>query len=215
MIRVDVEQGSPEWLAARLGIPTASQFRRIMTSKTMKPSSSSEGYLHELLAEWLIREPLDDQKSQFMERGSELELNAVKYYEFQQEVDTETVGFCLRDDRLVGCSPDRLIGDDGGLEIKCPSAKIHVAYLLNGSLSDEYRLQVQGNLWITGRQWWDIMSYNPVLPPALIRCERDDEFISILSGLVDAFVSRLQAARLTLADRGIKPVQEKLAGTLG
>ena len=208
MIQIDVEQGSPEWLAVRLGIPTASQFHRIMTSKTMKPSSSSKNYLYELLAEWLIQEPLDDKKSQFMERGNELEQMAVNYYEFQKDIETEIVGFCLRDDRMVGCSPDRFIGNDGGLEIKCPSAKTHVQYLVTGTLSDEYRLQVQGNLWITGRQWWDIISYNPVLPPALIRCERDEKYISILSGLVDALVAQLQAAKLSLSEKGITPINE-------
>lgn len=192
---IDVTQGSEEWIQARLGIPTASQFSRIMTQKTMKASSSSDKYLNELVAESLLGESIGPEPTVWMERGQELELDAVKFYEFRQDVDTEVVGFCLTEDEKVGYSPDRFIGADGILEVKCPSAANHVGYLLNG-LTAEYKAQVQGGLWITGRKWVDTMSFNPELPPVIVRSERDETFISILSALVAAFVLRLEDAKL-------------------
>lgn len=201
MIVLDCPQGSDEWVQARLAIPTASQFHRIITPKTGKLSSQAEGYVHELLAEELLGHALDEGASDFMTRGTQLEKSAVEFYEFQRDLSTERVGFILRDDRLTGCSPDRLVGEDGGLEIKCPSAKVHVAYML-GQDADAYRCQVQGALWITGRAWWDWLSYNPELAPVLIRFERDEEFIARLAGVVDQFIAYLDECRLKLVERG-------------
>ena len=112
-----MEQGSAQWIAARLGLPTASQFSRILTPRTLKPSASAERYLWELLAERIIGQPANDASTKFMERGKAMEAQAVAFYELQRGVDTRRVGFVTRDDGLVGCSPDRFVGDDGLLEI--------------------------------------------------------------------------------------------------
>ncbi len=196
MIIVDCEQGGEMWLQSRVGLPTASQFGRIITAKTCKPSSQATSYLHEIAAEYMLGEPLDNHKSQFMERGTHLEPDARKWYAFQEDCDVREVGFCLRDDRLVGGSPDGLVGDDGMLEIKCPSPKVHVGYMDSPeSLADVYRPQVQGNLWITGRQWCDIVSYHPeplVMKPVVYRVFRDEPYIETLAELVDAFIERLR-----------------------
>lgn len=197
MIFVDVAQGTAEWAAARAGIPTASAFHRIMTPRTMKPSSSADKYLCELLAERLLGQPLQDFDSGFMLRGSELEKRAVTAYEFEQEADTTPVGFVLRDDRRVGCSPDRLVGTEGLLEIKCCSAAVHVGALL-GMADDDHRSQCQGQMWLTERRWVDLLFYNPDLPPAQIRVGRDEAYIEALAGLVDAFCGRLDEAQQTL-----------------
>jgi len=198
---INCEQGSDEWHAARLGIPTASRFNNIITPKTMKLSGQAQGYLYELAAEWLLREPCDNSGSAFMDRGIIQEAEAVRYYEFQKDVETIPVGFCLRDDGLVGCSPDRLVGNDGGLEIKCPSAKVHISYLL-GSVGDEYKTQVQGCLYVCERDWWDVMSYNPMMPPAIERHYRDDEFIARFIPLLDEFLTRLETVKEKLKQIG-------------
>jgi len=208
MIEVDVEQGTHEWLVARLGIPTASCFKQILTPKTLKPSTQADKYLDELCTEWLLGEPLDDASSIWMERGSELESKAVAYYEMQADATTRKVGFCLLDDRRAGCSPDRLIGDDGGLEIKCPSAKVHTGYLRRG-FDAEYRLQVQGNLWVTGREWWDLMSFNPSAPPVIRRYESDPEILGPLIEAVDEFCEQLEDAKKRLLESGCKPRKPK------
>jgi len=158
MIRVDVVQGTKEWLDAKLGIPSASNFDRILTPKTMKVSSAMAGYCHELLAEKVLGHPLDDATSQFMQRGTLEEKAARAWYGLQQDVDVEEVGFLLRDDGRVGCSPDGLVGNDGGLEIKTPNAQTHVGYML-GEVKDKYTCQIQGGMWITEREWWDFVSY--------------------------------------------------------
>lgn len=201
MITIDCVQGSPEWHEARLGIPTASQFHRVMTPKTMKLSSQAEGYACELLAEEMLGHALDDGASGFMDRGTQLERSAFEFYEFNRDVHTERIGFITTDDGRAGCSPDRLVGDDGGLEIKCPSAKVHVSYMLSQD-ADAYRCQVQGALWITGRAWWDWLSYNPELAPVLIRFERDEMFIAKLAACVNQFNSYLDELRLKLVAGG-------------
>jgi hypothetical protein len=192
MIVHDVEQGSPEWRRLRLGIPTASNFHRIISPKTLKLSAASHGYLCELVAERLLGEPMDADKTMFMERGSELEEQAVAYYELQRDVETTRVGFVTDDDCAVGCSPDRLVGDDGGLEIKCPGAAQHVSNMLE--MTAHYMPQVQGTMWLTGRDWWDLLSFHPALPPVIVRIERDEEYIERLAEAVCAFNVRLDQA---------------------
>lgn len=203
---VHCKQGSPEWFWARLGVPTASQFSRVLTAKTRKLAAGSESYMHELLAEWLTGIPSSAEQSGFMERGSEMEAWAVSFYELQRGVSTTPVGTCLNVEGFAACSPDRLVGDDGGLEIKCPSAKVHIANLLDAT--DEHFAQAQGNLWITGRQWWDLLSYHPTIPPTIVRIERDEEYIAALSAAMKDFVSRLLLAREKLTLRGCTPASK-------
>lgn len=203
MIVVDCKQGSPEWHQARLGIPTASQFSRIVSTKTRKVLAGSETYRHELLAEWLIGIPGGMDARGLMERGTQMEPWAVGWYELQREVTTTPVGVCLRDDRLVACSPDRFVGDDGGLEIKCPGAKQHVSNMLG--MTDEYHAQVQGNLWIAERKWWDLLSYHPELPPVIVRIERDEAYIEALASGVASFIADLLADRARLIEQGAEP----------
>ena len=138
---LDMEQGTQEWMMARLGMPTASQFDRLLTPKTRKPSASRIRYSAELLTEWLLGQPLEWGSSAWMERGTDMEGEARKYYEMQYDVEVRQVGFVIRDDDAVGGSPDGLIGDDGGLEIKVPSALTHVQYMLGDAI--DYVGQVQ------------------------------------------------------------------------
>lgn len=196
MIVVPCEQGSREWLDARLGIPTASQFHRILTP-TGKPSSQADAYLFQLLAERLLREPIGDVGwlSGLMERGKTLEDEAVKWYEFDRDVRCDKVGFCLSDDRAIGCSADRLVGEHGGLEIKCPGPAQHLAYVLNEkSVDRDHWVQVQGCLLVTGRSWWDVVSYHPYLPAARVRVVVDPEYLDRLATALQDFCSRLDEA---------------------
>lgn len=190
----EFQQGSAEWALARLGIPTASCFDKILTPKTMKLSGQADGYMHQLIAEQLLGVPLEDATSGFLERGSIMEERAVRYYELQRDMETEPVGFILRDDRRAGASPDRLVGNDGLLEIKIPKADKHIAYLLDAE-GIGYRCQVQGQIWIAEREWNDTLSYNPELPPALVRQYRDEKFIAALAAAVEQFNEMLDEAK--------------------
>ena len=113
----DCKQNTTEWLDLRAGIPTASQFDRIITP-TGKPSASAIPYMHQLLAERLMGRPITGYVSFDMDRGKDLEPEAVSFYEFTQDVETMPVGFITNDEETIGASPDRLIGSDGLLEIK-------------------------------------------------------------------------------------------------
>ena len=203
MIVLDVKQGSIEWLSARLGLPTASEFNKIITS-TGNASSQKAAFMHKLLAELITDSPLETfQKTEWMDRGNELESTAVSLYEFQNDIETETIGFCLHDDKIAGASPDRLVGEDGLLEIKCPAPQTHVDYLLKQKVDSNYIPQVQGQLWITGRKWCDWISYHPEMPPVIIRVERDEEFISKMDSALKKFSSDMEEKKQILQERGI------------
>lgn len=193
---LNVEQGSREWLHARLGIPTGSCADSLITPKTRKPSAQSVGYRNRLVAEWLLGYPLEDGSSGWMDRGIELEDEARTYYEFDRDVEVERIGFVTTDDGQFGGSPDGLIGLDGGLEIKVPAAHTHVGYLLHpASLVEKYLGQVQSYMSITGRQWWDVFSYCPGLPEVVERVPRDEAYIAALDAALVPFLEDLNAAK--------------------
>lgn len=202
MIVHDVEQGTAAWHRLRLGIPTASNFSKILT-KGGKPSTQAERYMRELLAEHFIGEPANSGASAFMERGTAMEKSARAWYEHTRDVDVKQVGFITRDDGMAGASPDGLVGEDGMLELKVPSAAVHIAYLLGG-FDGEYWTQAQGQLYIAERKWVDLVAYNPVLPPAIERIERDEDYIELLDAAVKAFVVEMLAARKRLLAVGCK-----------
>jgi hypothetical protein len=191
MIILDCIQGSPEWHAARLGIPTASNFGKILTS-TAKPSSQAATYMNELLAGWLAGKPVDTlDTTHWMERGTELEAEARLRYEIQTGNAVRQVGFVyLDEDRRVGCSPDGLIDNDGGLEIKCPKASTLVSYYGKGCPA-VYVPQVQGQIWVCELGWVDFYVYHPDMVPYLFRVDRDEVYIRSLAEAVEKFNIRL------------------------
>jgi len=180
---IEAEQGTSEWLMARLGCPSGSGFSKLITS-TGKESTSRASYVNGLIAEKVMGEIPETYDNEWMARGRELEPDARAFYEFERGVTVQEVGFCKHDKYECGISPDGLVGPDGGLEIKCPAPSTHVKYFRAGKMPNEYKAQVQGCLWITERQWWDFLSYHPSLPPFLIRVERDDDFIKALEEIV-------------------------------
>jgi hypothetical protein len=205
---IECVQGSQEWRDIRLGIPTASAFDRIITGAG-KQSGQALSYMHGLIAEWITGQPCDNFNSDMATRGTNYEERAAAYYEFTYGILPEKVGFVLRDDEKVGCSPDRFV-DDGLLEIKVPAQNTHVGYLL-ASISDNYqqeliknyKCQLQGQLYICERQWVDILSYNPVMPSAVIRIQRDDMFIGQMAQLIDQFLENLEKAKNIIREYGI------------
>jgi hypothetical protein len=189
------QQGSDEWHRLRCGIPTASRFDQILTPKTLKPSASAFGYLCEKFAEWDLG-PIDETSAQWMQRGQKMEEQARAWYAWEYQVDVQEVGFVTNDAKDVGCSPDGLLAQTFvGLEIKVPSAKQHVAYLLEPQrLIDAYKLQIQGAMWVCERLFWDILSWHPSMPKMVQRVERDEEVIEKLAAAVAAFNEQLNEA---------------------
>src|SRR5438477_13133016 len=115
-----------------------------------------------------------------MERGLIVEAEAADWYEFDHDATVQKVGFITDDDHTVGCSPDRLIGADGLLEIKAPLPQTQVEYWISGELSERFRPQLQGQLYITQRRWVDILCWHDVLPKLVMRVEPDEKFIKAL-----------------------------------
>jgi hypothetical protein len=187
MIHHRVEQGSEPWLLLRLGIPTASNFHKIVTP-TGKFSTTSRKYAYHLVAEKLLNQSLEDIGNlYYVARGKELEPQAVKMYEFERDVETEPCGFLTTNDMRMGCTPDRLIaGSAAGLELKCPAPQTHVCYMLEG-FGDDYTPQAQGQLLIGELDWVDRYSYHPELPPVLVRTYRDEAYIKTLADALDRF----------------------------
>lgn len=196
MIRHDVKQGTREWEVLRLGIPTASNFHKIITPAG-KPSSQAFDYVATLCFEWLLGYPKEQFSTGWTERGTELEGQAVRLYEFEKDVDVDRVGFVTRDDGKVGGSPDGFVGTDGGLELKTPEGDTHIGHLLNGGL--KYDVQVQGLMYLTDREWWDIASFNPMFPLAVFRRTRDDRFVKALEVQLARFLEQLSESKEKLS----------------
>lgn len=196
LITLDCEQGSEEWLAARLGIPTATGFENIVTA-TGKKSASYIKYMAELIEESILGGG-DTFKSGFMERGNQLEPQARAAYEFLTGNDVIQVGgVYLNENRDVMVSPDGLIPSlKKGLEIKCPKMSTHVRYLLEGGVPAEYVIQIQANLWVTGYETWDFVSYCPEYQKQtlyLFTAARDEKLMKAFDEHIPQFVKTLKA----------------------
>lgn len=188
----NVEQGTPEWLACRLGIPTASEFQTLL-AKGRGGGVSKERitYLRKLAGERLTGEPMWTYTNEHMERGKEMEGEARDLYAMVAAVEPAQVGFLRRGD--VGCSPDSLIGDDGLLEIKTKLPHLQIAVLEDGVVPPEHMAQLQGQLLVSGRRWVDFVSYWPGLPPFIKRVERDEAHIAAIKVAADEFLTELAA----------------------
>lgn len=167
------EQRSADWYALRAGRPTASEFSNLITS-TGDASKTLSGYATTLAAEMFAGRTLDTfQGTAWTERGQELEAEAIRHYQFDHDCDVDPVGFITDDAMCAGCSPDGLVGESGGIEVKCLKAENHINAILyyqkHGRGQPAYVQQVQGALMLTGRQWWDQVFYHPDLPPLIIR----------------------------------------------
>lgn len=202
MITHDCIQGSEIWNDLRLGIPTASDFHRILTrggKKGPQPSSQQWGYLMELLAERRLGVKVDSPKTSWMNRGNELEGEALSYYHLMTDNDTEQVGFVTNDAGTFGASPDRIVipSRKRGLELKCPSPGQHMSYvLMEGDLADEYFIQTQGQMLVCEFDGVDLVSYFPGLPTAMHQTERDAVYIAALDEELKRFCDRLAELEL-------------------
>lgn len=171
----DFPQGSGPWLQARLGIPTASEFDSIITPEwKVRTGQGPTTYLYTKLCEKFMGAFADGGSSFAMGQGSILEHEAIPWYEFTEGVRVQRVGFCTTDDGRIGCSPDGLIGEEGGIEIKCPAPVTHLRYYFEGVLPKEHAAQVHGNMFVTGRKWWKFVSYSRQFPQLVVHVERDE-----------------------------------------
>ena len=189
----DVPQYSEAYDRLKLGIPTSSNFHKIITPQG-KPSKQWREYACLLIAERILQRKIELYRSPAMEWGLIVEAEAADWYEFDHDVTVQKVGFITDDHRTVGCSPDRLVGDDGLLEIKAPLPHTQVEYWLSGEVNERFRPQLQGQLHVSQRSWVDILCWHDVLPKLVLRVEPDETFIKALDRqlqIVNFFIERV------------------------
>ena len=199
----DIEQGTPEWFAARAGIPTASRFSTVMAKGEGKTRAE---YMRKLAGEIITGELAEGFATPHMERGKLMEDEARETYAFINSVEPYQVGFIRSGDK--GASPDSLIGTVGGLEIKTALPHIQIDRLERDRLPPEHKAQVQGNLWISEREWWDFVSYWPRLPMLITRVYRDEPYIKTMSDEIDRFNDEKAALVERIRAYGQEPTKE-------
>lgn len=186
MILADFQQGTEQWFQARSGRFTGSRFGDLMAMTKSGPSTSRANMIAIVALERLTGTPEETYQNEAMRRGTELEPLARGAYEAQTGELVQQVAFIVHPHiNYVGVSPDGLVGKDGLIEIKCPDKQAkHLAALRTGAHVDEYRWQIQGQLWVSGRQWCDAVSYDPRFPEglhlAVTRVTRDENAIAEL-----------------------------------
>lgn len=187
MIIIDTEQGGEEWFKYRLGIPSASKFKDVLAKGQ---GTTRRKYLLAKAAEVLTGEMPESYTNEHMERGILQEPDARALYEFSQDVSVAQVGLGMLDDKSACASPDGLVGEDGGIEIKSTIPTVHIDTILSGKMPTSHMAQVQGNLWIFEREWWDFISYSPTVidrPIVIYRINRDEDYIANLAAEINRF----------------------------
>jgi putative phage-type endonuclease len=192
---VVAEQRTEEWYSARLGRATASRFADIIATTRNGYASTRANYRAQLVIERLTGQQLDTFQSQAMQWGTETEVLARTTYLLITGNNAVECGFYAHNELACGASPDGLIGDEGTLEIKCPNPATHIDTLRRGAIPPKYVPQVQGQMWMTGRQWCDFVSFDPRMPENaqffIQHIPRDDKYIAFLEQEVRSFLAEV------------------------
>jgi hypothetical protein len=192
----DFQQNTRCWEIARMGMPTTSRFSTVLAKGVGKKESlTRDRYLLDLIAELWWLEPIPDQyRNAYMAAGIAMQPEALEAYQAMHgSLQLDAVAFVRHDRFLSGCSPDGLVGDDGGVEVKTLIRPLMVKLLLDPGVPPEHVAQIQGSMWITGRKWWDLFFYCPGSRPYCVRVDRDDSYISDLQRSVKIFNDELAA----------------------
>lgn len=210
MLHPEIEQGSPEWLALRLGKITGSRVGdALATIKSGAFAASRKDYAFDLALERITGELQgpDLSRVSWVQEGKEREPEARDLYSFMTGNEVQQIGFATHDALpFFGASPDGLIGDDGVLEIKCPTAKKHLQYLLAKEVPADYIYQIEAELACSGRKWCDFVSYHPAFPAEsrifIKRYAANDARIVELESGVQAFEIEVQAIVKQIMEAG-------------
>jgi len=201
----DIEQGTDAWKAARLGHVTASNMVDVMAKGKSGEATTRYKYKVKIVAERLTGTIPESYSNSAMEWGIEQEQFAVMAYEARADVLTDKTGFWLHPSiKWVGVSPDRLVGDNGLVEVKCPNTTTHLDYIFQGKVPAEYVKQVQCQLWVTGREWCDFISFDPRLPERnqllIVRTFRDEELIKEMEAETLKFLEEVESLIIKLGE---------------
>lgn len=205
-----VEQGSEEWIAARVGLVTASRASDVIVMTKKGEGAARRNYRCELICEILTGQPYPRYISTEMQWGIDQEPFARAAYELQRDVLVETVGFVPHPTiERFGASPDFLVGGDGMGQIKCPNTSTHLNWMLGGVVPVEHMPQMLAEMSCTGRAWCDFVSFDPRLPEHLQlfvrRFARDEKLIATLEAEVVHFNAEIEGV-LAALPQGPQPV---------
>jgi hypothetical protein len=203
-----------EWIKARTGCVTASEFDSFVTLKgELRTGEGLKTYLAEKLFErWTGRQKPNAFFNVAVNNGIIVESKAAAFAALEYGLDIQHVGFLSNDDATVGASPDGLIGwgnflpdaptpiakmhgGESGIEIKSPALTTHIKYLMDGKLPNDYYCQVQGSMHVSGCQTWHFLSYPLVsyldgFPPLHLVIERDEKWQSNFAESVEIFLEK-------------------------
>jgi putative phage-type endonuclease len=201
-----VEQGTPEWFAARLGNVTASRVADVIAKTKSGYSASRDNYMAQLICERMTGTVAESYTNAAMAWGTETEPLARAAYESLADVLVDEVGYIAHPTiERAGASPDGLIGLFGLLEIKCPNTATHIDTLISEQVPTKYITQMQWQMSCTGRTWADFVSFDPRLPSGLQmfvkRVEFDAEYVAMLKEEVIKFLAELDAKISKLNER--------------
>lgn len=202
------QQRTAEWFSQRLGKVTASKVADVIARTKSGYSASRENYLAQLVVERFTGQPTESYTNAAMQWGTDQEPFARAAYENATGVLVEECGLVLHPEISdSGASPDGLVGDDGLIEIKCPSTATMIETLLDDKIPGKYVTQMQWQMACTGRQWCDFVCFDPRMPEGLQlyikRVDRDDAYIADLASEIRKFLAEVEAkvdalkARLT------------------
>jgi hypothetical protein len=199
---IDVDQGSEAWHEIRGRFATASNFADVLATIKNGEAAGRRNYRNKLVVQRLTGKILPSYQNDAMKQGIEREPLARAAYEVATGALVHRVGFIYDEMHEAGCSPDGLIGEDGGLEIKCPEISAHLAAIRSKAEPPEYTAQIQGSMWITGRKWWDFVSWSPDFPENLQlvirRIPRDEVKITSLQLAVSMFMQEVREEEAAL-----------------
>ena len=205
MIIHTMPQRSKEWYAIRSGKFTASDFEALMPSSRQSVfdfNKTQMAIIYRVAAERMTGLSVSDgYVSKAMQHGIETEEEARVSFMLETGLDVHEVGF-VEYNEWVGCSPDGLVGDDSGLEIKCPNSDTHLRYVMNPlELVDDYRFQCVGGMLCTGHKSWHLYSYDPRFEKEAMRSvhvtiERNDEEIAKLEARLEAAIEKVRLITL-------------------
>jgi putative phage-type endonuclease len=163
-----INQGTEEWFNARLGKVTASRLNDALATTKTGEGAGRISYRLELVTERLTGQKTESYTNSYMQWGTEQEPFAREAYEaLKSEFVVETGFHDHPSIPMSGASPDGLIGEDGLIEIKCPSSTTHISYLADGKVPAKYKKQMMWQMACTGRKWVDFVSFDPRLPENL------------------------------------------------
>lgn len=191
MKHINVVQYTPEWWRERLGKPTASQFHKIITPAGRKTGGPWYDYMFQLVYERIVKRQVNTTPVNYwMQRGRLLEPHAAKTFSKLTGQELFEAGVFFTDDMKIAASPDKLISERHAVELKCPAPWQHIQYTVRGPV-DDYKAQMQGQMYVGEFDTVSFLSYNPGMPCIIHTVVRNEEYIKLMATLLREFTDEL------------------------